>query len=172
MKREGFVQCVCFHFYQISLPSPPLPSPSPSLPLVTERIHSPFQPKQSPSNMCVLLWTLYCVWNKTFIIIILLLLSQWNNSIRVTNSQMFDFHTIASSFFFTNHGYIRCVALELTLSWNTIYESCLGTYSTSKIMPQYMPKLKLQCCVIYTSNLWMTKMYIIWWFWRRNCPTE
>ena len=47
MKREGFVQCVCFHFYQISLPSPPLPSPS--LPLVTERIHSPFQPKQSPS---------------------------------------------------------------------------------------------------------------------------
>ena len=34
------------------LPSPPLPSPplpSPSLPLVTERIHSPFQPKQSPS---------------------------------------------------------------------------------------------------------------------------
>ena len=29
------------------LPSPPLPSPS--LPLVTERIHSPFQPKQSPS---------------------------------------------------------------------------------------------------------------------------
>ena len=57
MKREGFVQCVCFHFYQISLPSPPLPSPPlpspppPSLPLVTERIHSPFQPKQSPSYL-------------------------------------------------------------------------------------------------------------------------
>ena len=47
-----------------SLPSPPLPSPPlpplppltspplpslPSLPLVTQRIHSPFQPKQSPS---------------------------------------------------------------------------------------------------------------------------
>ena len=31
-----------------SLPSPPLPS-LPSLPLVTQRIHSPFQPKQSPS---------------------------------------------------------------------------------------------------------------------------
>ena len=32
------------------LPSPPLPSPPlPSLHLVTERIHSPFQPKQSPS---------------------------------------------------------------------------------------------------------------------------
>ena len=32
------------------LPSPPLPLPSlPSLPLVTQRIHSPFQPKQSPS---------------------------------------------------------------------------------------------------------------------------
>ena len=30
---------------------PPLPSPSPSLHLVTERIHSPFQPKQSPSNI-------------------------------------------------------------------------------------------------------------------------
>ena len=30
------------------LPSPPLPS-LPSLPLVTHRIHSPFQPKQSPS---------------------------------------------------------------------------------------------------------------------------
>ena len=35
----------------ISLPSPPLPSlPSlPSLPLVTQQIHCPFQPKQSPS---------------------------------------------------------------------------------------------------------------------------
>ena len=42
------------------LPSPPLPSPPfpslpfpslpPSLPLVTQRIHSPFQPKQSPSK--------------------------------------------------------------------------------------------------------------------------
>ena len=32
------------------LPSPPLPLPSPSLPQVTERIHSPFQPKQSPSK--------------------------------------------------------------------------------------------------------------------------
>ena len=31
------------------LPSPPLPSPPLPLPLVTERIHSPFQPKQSPS---------------------------------------------------------------------------------------------------------------------------
>ena len=32
------------------LPSPPLPSPPlPSLPLVTQRIHSHFQPKQSPS---------------------------------------------------------------------------------------------------------------------------
>ena len=39
------------------LPSPPLPSrplpypplPSPSFPLVTQRIHSPFQPTQSPS---------------------------------------------------------------------------------------------------------------------------
>ena len=30
------------------LPSPPLPSP-PSLPLVTQQIHCPFQPKQSPS---------------------------------------------------------------------------------------------------------------------------
>ena len=31
-------------------PLPPLPSP-PFLPLVTQRIHSPFQPKQSPSNL-------------------------------------------------------------------------------------------------------------------------
>ena len=33
------------------LPSPPLPSPPfpLSLPLVTQQIHSPFQPKQSPS---------------------------------------------------------------------------------------------------------------------------
>ena len=30
-------------------PSPPLPSPPPPLPLVTQQIHSPFQPKQSPS---------------------------------------------------------------------------------------------------------------------------
>ena len=38
------------------LPSPPLPSP-PFLPLVTQRIHSPFQPKQSPSargHLCVI----------------------------------------------------------------------------------------------------------------------
>ena len=33
----------------LPLPSPPLPSLPPSLPLVTQRIHSPFQPKQSPS---------------------------------------------------------------------------------------------------------------------------
>ena len=31
------------------LPSLPLPSLPPSLPLVTQRIHCPFQPKQSPS---------------------------------------------------------------------------------------------------------------------------
>ena len=31
-------------------PSPPLPSLPPSLPLVTQRIHCPFQPKQSPSQ--------------------------------------------------------------------------------------------------------------------------
>ena len=31
------------------IPSPPLPSLPPSLPLVTQRIHCPFQPKQSPS---------------------------------------------------------------------------------------------------------------------------
>ena len=35
----------------LPLPSPPLPLPSlPSLPLVTQLIHSPFQPKQSPSR--------------------------------------------------------------------------------------------------------------------------
>ena len=34
------------------LPSPPLPSPPlPFLPLVTQRINSPFQPKQSPSKL-------------------------------------------------------------------------------------------------------------------------
>ena len=35
----------------LPLPSPPLPlpSPPPSFPLVTQRIHSPFQPRQSPS---------------------------------------------------------------------------------------------------------------------------
>ena len=41
-------------------PSPPLHSP-PSLPLVTQRIHCPFQPKQSPS---IMLYHLKCT--KTF----------------------------------------------------------------------------------------------------------
>ena len=39
-----------------SLPSPspfPLPLPSPSLPLVTQQIHCPFQPKQSPSLLVI-----------------------------------------------------------------------------------------------------------------------
>ena len=40
--------------YLPSLPSPPLPSPplpsSPFLPLVTQQIHCPFPPKQSPSK--------------------------------------------------------------------------------------------------------------------------
>ena len=46
------------------LPSPPLPSPplpSPSLPLVTERIHSPFQPKQSPSYTSVSSACIHCL---------------------------------------------------------------------------------------------------------------
>ena len=74
----------------------------------------------------------------------------------------FSYNAIASSFF-TNHGYIRCVALELTLSWNTI-RILLGHLLDQQDhahWPQYMTKLKLQCCVMYTSNLWITKMYII-----------
>ena len=49
---------MCVFSFLSDLPSPPLPSP---LPLVTERIHSPFQPKQSPSCMVTLLMLF---WNK------------------------------------------------------------------------------------------------------------
>ena len=39
-----------------SLSSPPLP---PSLPLVTQRIHCPFQPKQSPSQCPYIQYAIY-----------------------------------------------------------------------------------------------------------------
>ena len=52
-----------------SFPSPPLPSlpfPSlpPSLPLVTQRIHCPFQPKQNPSIINFIIVDFYTLLNK------------------------------------------------------------------------------------------------------------
>ena len=53
-------------------PPPPPPLPSPpfplSLPLVTQQIHSPFQPKQSPSYIIVrFIIVIYCVHNFVFL---------------------------------------------------------------------------------------------------------
>ena len=59
-----------------SLPFPPLPSPSPplpslpSLPLVTQQIHSPFQPKQSPSVNKLGNEIMFCTLYKCIIVVV------------------------------------------------------------------------------------------------------
>ena len=52
-----YVTCLLFKYCGPSPPLPPQPPsrpspPLPSLPLVTQQIHCPFQPKQSPSLEC------------------------------------------------------------------------------------------------------------------------